>query len=57
MANHSCVPNAIVQFIGRNAVLRAEREIRAGEEVEISYTGSSHSINYPITIYLLTPCP
>ncbi|UNI15021.1 hypothetical protein JDV02_001594 [Purpureocillium takamizusanense] len=38
MANHSCVPNAMVQFIGRTAVLRAERSIEAGDEIEISYT-------------------
>lgn len=41
MANHSCVPNAYVCFAGRMAVLRAEREIKAGEEVEISYIGRS----------------
>ena len=39
MANHSCLPNAYVVFVGRTAVLRAEREIREGEEVEISYIG------------------
>lgn len=41
MANHSCVPNAIVQFIGRKAILTAERPIKAGDEIEISYTGPS----------------
>jgi len=41
MANHSCVPNAYVCFVGRTAVLRAEREIKAGEEIEISYIGRS----------------
>lgn len=40
MANHSCVPNAMVQFVGRTAVLRAERPVAAGDEVEISYTGA-----------------
>ena len=39
MANHSCIPNAFVQFVGRDAVLRAETPIAAGDEVEISYTG------------------
>lgn len=39
MANHSCIPNATVLFIGRTAVLRAERAIREGEEIEICYTG------------------
>lgn len=41
MANHSCVPNAYVVFAGRAAVLRAERDIAVGEEVEISYIGRS----------------
>ncbi|KAK7430812.1 hypothetical protein QQZ08_002601 [Neonectria magnoliae] len=39
MANHSCIPNAMVQFIGRKAILRAETPIQAGDEIEISYTG------------------
>ncbi|OIW35588.1 SET domain-containing protein, partial [Coniochaeta ligniaria NRRL 30616] len=43
MANHSCVPNAYVVFVGRTAVLRAEREIREGEEVEISYIDNTLS--------------
>ncbi|EFW99604.1 set and mynd domain protein [Grosmannia clavigera kw1407] len=37
MANHSCVPNAVVSFAGRKAFLRAEQAIRAGDEVTISY--------------------
>ncbi|KAI1660207.1 hypothetical protein F4813DRAFT_351298 [Daldinia decipiens] len=37
MINHSCVPNAFVQFIGRKAILHAFREIKEGEEIEISY--------------------
>lgn len=54
MANHSCVPNAMVQFVGRTAVLRAERPIEAGEEIEISYTGSHTALihrlpNRPLT--------
>lgn len=40
MANHSCIPNALVQFIGRKAILRAEMPIKSGEEIVISYTGS-----------------
>ncbi|GAO15906.1 hypothetical protein UVI_02039310 [Ustilaginoidea virens] len=39
MANHSCIPNATVLFMGRKAVLRAETAIQAGQEIEISYTG------------------
>ncbi|KEY65659.1 hypothetical protein S7711_08732 [Stachybotrys chartarum IBT 7711] len=42
MANHSCIPNAFVQFIGRKAILRAETPIEAGQEIEISYTGKLH---------------
>ncbi|KAL7922705.1 SET domain-containing protein [Trichoderma austrokoningii] len=38
MANHSCLPNAAVQFIGRNALLVAENPIRAGDEIELAYT-------------------
>ncbi|KAM4059558.1 MYND finger domain-containing protein [Hirsutella rhossiliensis] len=45
MANHSCVPNALVQFIGRKGILTAERPIEAGDEVEISYT----DYTYPLT--------
>ncbi|KAI0483209.1 hypothetical protein GGR56DRAFT_670995 [Xylariaceae sp. FL0804] len=37
MVNHSCLPNAFVQFVGRRAVLHAYREIKKDEEVEISY--------------------
>ncbi|KAI5861755.1 hypothetical protein GGS23DRAFT_611342 [Durotheca rogersii] len=37
MVNHSCVPNAFVQFTGRAALLRAYRDIAEGEEIEISY--------------------
>lgn len=39
MMNHSCMPNAMVTVIGRKMILRAETEIKAGEEIEISYTG------------------
>ncbi|OAQ72855.2 MYND finger family protein [Pochonia chlamydosporia 170] len=38
MANHSCIPNAVVQFVGRKAILRAETAIQTGDEIEISYT-------------------
>ncbi|CAK7270131.1 hypothetical protein SEPCBS57363_003948 [Sporothrix epigloea] len=38
MANHSCLPNAIVVFTGRSAFLRAQHPIAAGEEITISYT-------------------
>ncbi|KAI1482562.1 hypothetical protein F4774DRAFT_280372 [Daldinia eschscholtzii] len=41
MVNHSCIPNAFVQFIGRATVLHAYREIKKGEEVEISYIEST----------------
>ncbi|KAI1734781.1 hypothetical protein F4680DRAFT_462215 [Xylaria scruposa] len=37
MVNHSCTPNAFVQFVGRKAVLHAYREIGKDEEIEISY--------------------
>ncbi|KAH7197621.1 uncharacterized protein B0J16DRAFT_366802 [Fusarium flagelliforme] len=38
MANHSCIPNAMVQFVGRKAILRAEKPIKVDDEIEISYT-------------------
>lgn len=41
MMNHSCMPNAMVQVIGGKAILRAEVPIKAGDEIEISYTGKS----------------
>ncbi|PHH83960.1 hypothetical protein CDD83_2727 [Cordyceps sp. RAO-2017] len=44
MANHSCVPNALVRFVGRTAVLVAERPIEAGDEVEISYTDYTYPL-------------
>ncbi|CAK7222415.1 hypothetical protein SEUCBS140593_004893 [Sporothrix eucalyptigena] len=37
MANHSCLPNAVVGFSGQKAYLRAQQPIAAGEEVLISY--------------------
>lgn len=39
MMNHSCVPNALVQFGGRSATLRATAFINSGDEIEISYIG------------------
>ncbi|KAI1412606.1 SET domain-containing protein [Hypoxylon sp. FL1857] len=37
MLNHSCLPNAFVRFVRRKAILHAYREIKPGEEIEISY--------------------
>ncbi|KAF4832696.1 Histone-lysine N-methyltransferase ASHR1 [Colletotrichum siamense] len=37
MINHSCVPNAMVQFGGRTATLRSATFINPGDEIEISY--------------------
>ncbi|KAH8160330.1 hypothetical protein CIB48_g7911 [Xylaria polymorpha] len=37
MVNHSCTPNAFVQFVGRKSVLHAYQEIGKDEEIEISY--------------------
>ncbi|KAK6062671.1 SET and MYND protein [Seiridium cupressi] len=37
MVNHSCLPNAHVQFSGRKAILRANTAIEEGAEVDISY--------------------
>lgn len=43
MANHSCAPNASLEFDGRCAVLTALRHIEKGEEITISYIGQSGS--------------
>lgn len=45
MANHSCIPNAMVQFIGRKAILRAESPIQAGDEIQISYTDYTYPLS------------
>ncbi|KUI62316.1 SET domain and MYND-type zinc finger protein 6 [Cytospora mali] len=37
MINHSCIPNANVVFVKRQALLRAEAPIREGDEINISY--------------------
>jgi hypothetical protein len=36
-ANHACLPNAVRSFLGDVIILRAARDIRAGEEITISY--------------------
>ncbi|OLN81108.1 Histone-lysine N-methyltransferase ASHR1 [Colletotrichum chlorophyti] len=37
MVNHSCAPNALVQFSGRTGILRSTSFIEPGDEIEISY--------------------
>ncbi|KAK7744927.1 hypothetical protein SLS53_003160 [Cytospora paraplurivora] len=37
MVNHSCIPNANVTFVKRQALLRAEAPIKEGDEITISY--------------------
>ena len=37
MVNHSCMPNAVVAFVGHKAYLRAQAPIAAGDELTISY--------------------
>lgn len=39
MINHSCIPNAAVRLASRTAILRALRDIKEGEEIELSYVG------------------
>ncbi|KAI1329138.1 SET domain-containing protein [Xylariaceae sp. FL0255] len=39
MVNHSCNPNAFVTFLGRRGLVYAYRDIKKGEEIEISYIG------------------
>ncbi|KAJ4386121.1 Histone-lysine N-methyltransferase set-6 [Gnomoniopsis smithogilvyi] len=38
--NHGCEPNVLKQRVGRTWVFKAEREIREGEELNISYLGA-----------------
>lgn len=47
MMNHSCLPNAMIQFIDGRIVLRAESKLEAGDEIEISYTGE-HKNTFPL---------
>ncbi|KAL1901923.1 hypothetical protein Sste5346_001628 [Sporothrix stenoceras] len=37
MANHSCLPNAVVGFFGPKTWLRAQEPIKVGDEITISY--------------------
>ncbi|KAK5624489.1 hypothetical protein RRF57_000204 [Xylaria bambusicola] len=46
MVNHSCIPNAYVQFVGRKAVLHAYQEIKKGEEIEISYIDRNFHLSH-----------
>ncbi|KAF4989369.1 hypothetical protein FDECE_14736 [Fusarium decemcellulare] len=45
MVNHSCIPNAVVQFVGKRAILRAERPIQVSDEIEISYTDYTYPLS------------
>lgn len=47
MANHSCIPNAVVLFWKRNAYLRAETPVKAGDDITISYIGKPASSTLP----------
>lgn len=49
MANHSCAPNASLEFDGRCAVLTALKHIEEGEEITISYIGQSSLPRLPIS--------
>lgn len=42
MINHSCTPNAFWTFEGRELQVRAERDLKAGEELFISYIPRGH---------------
>lgn len=50
MANHSCVPNASLEFDGRCAVLTALTHIEEGEEITISYIGQSSLPHLPTSL-------
>lgn len=43
IVNHSCLPNAVLVFEGRLAVLRAMQHIPKGDEVSISYVETAAS--------------
>ncbi|KAK5987358.1 Histone-lysine N-methyltransferase ASHR1-like protein [Cladobotryum mycophilum] len=61
MANHSCTPNALVQFIGRKVYLRAGQSLQAGDEIEIAYTGFAEPLSkrkQALSLYKFTcQCP
>ncbi|EMP37488.1 SET and MYND domain-containing protein 3 [Chelonia mydas] len=40
LLNHSCDPNCVIVFEGRQLLLRSIREIQIGEELTISYIES-----------------
>lgn len=40
-ANHSCIPNADRSFIGDMMVVRATRDIKAGEEITLAHVSAS----------------
>ncbi|KAI6286663.1 hypothetical protein MCOR27_001735 [Pyricularia oryzae] len=46
MANHSCVPNAVVLFWRRKAYLRAEMPIKQGSEISISYIDYTKPVRF-----------
>ncbi|XXG93881.1 hypothetical protein Hte_000130 [Hypoxylon texense] len=54
MVNHSCLPNAFVELVGRKAVLHAYRAIKEGEEIEISYIGKFASSPFFLVMVSLT---
>lgn len=54
MCNHSCIPNAVVAFSGRHAMLRAELPIKEGDEITISYIGRLITVEYFWTAFWLT---
>jgi hypothetical protein len=37
MFNHSCIPNCVVSFVGRTALVRTTRAVAAGEQLHVSY--------------------
>lgn len=57
MANHSCAPNASLEFDGRCAVLTALTHIKEGEEITISYIGQSilSCPNFFLTVNISIP--
>jgi hypothetical protein len=44
--NHSCVPNASVDFLGDMLFLFAKQYIRKNKEITINYCGSNKSLSY-----------
>lgn len=45
-ANHACLPNAHISYIGNMLIMRATKEVKKGEEIFLSYIQASESYEH-----------